>query len=213
MPKRSEDWLAETRERITAATAELVVRRGFHGFTLRDVLHEAWVSTGCFYAHFDSKEAVLRDVADWRSATHVRRLGLTLIDDPAGTRLRMAARRAVTDYAHPRATAKARLEVLMLAEVITPGGVADAYGREVAGLVAANHRILREGQSNGQIDRRIFAPAGAVAVAGLMLTLPLMRALGFRYTPARMGAVLDRMIGSLEAEPRVGRRPRRCGRR
>lgn len=199
MPRRSEDWLAETRERISAAAAELVVRRGFHGFTVRDILFEAWVSTGCFYAHFPDKDAVLRDVADWHCATHVRRLDRGLVGDAAGTRLRGAARLAAAEYAHPRSTANARLEVLMLAELITPGGVADAYGREIAGLVAANHRLLREGQRKGQIDRRVFAPAAAMAVTGLILTLPLMRALGFRYTPARMGSVLERMIGSLEA--------------
>ena len=200
MPKRSEHWLAETRERISSAATQLVVRLGFQGFTLRDLLSEAWVSTGCFYAHFQSKEEVLREVADWHCATHLRRLDLGQYDDPAGTRLREAARRAVAEYAHPRSTANARLEVLMLAEVITPAGVAGAYAREIAGLVAANHRILREGQRAGEIDGRIFAPAAAMAVAGLMLSLPLMRALGYRYTPARMGAVLDRMIGSLEAE-------------
>ncbi|MBW3553103.1 MAG: TetR/AcrR family transcriptional regulator [Gemmatimonadetes bacterium] len=213
MPRRSEDWLAETRERISSAAAELVVRRGFHGFTLRDLLFEAWVSTGCFYAHFADKEAVLRDVADWHCATHVRRLDFATIGDPAGSRLRSAARLAVAEYAHPRATANARLEVLMLAELITPGGVAGAYGREIERLVVANHRILREGQRDGQIDRRLFAPSAAMAVTGLMLTLPLMRALGFRYTPARMGAVLDRMIHSLEADSKKPRPRNRSGRR
>lgn len=201
MPRRSEHWLAETRERIEAAALGLIVRRGFHGFTMRELLHEAWVSVGCFYLHFEDKDEVLRSAAGWHDGGGYRmRMGLLPARGPAPDWLQQLVAGEVRDRARARASAveSSRLEVLAWSEMLSGRDLVPLYERELPELLASIHKVIRRGQRNGEIDRGIYAPAAAMAVTGLIVMLPLMRALGFRFTPARMGAVLERMVASLE---------------
>lgn len=200
MPRRSEHWMAETRERIEAAAVELIARRGFHSFTMRDLLLEAWVSVGCFYLHFEDKDDVLRSASEWHDGGgHGTRLRRVPAEGPAPSRLQQLMELEVRDRARPWARESCRLEVLAWSELLSERDLVPAYEKDLPELVASLHQLIREGQRAGEIDRGVFAPAAAMAVAGLITMLPLMRALGFRFTPARMGAVLERMVRSLEA--------------
>ena len=197
MPKRSEHWLAETRERIESAATELVASRGFLGFSMRDLLLEAWVSTGCFYHHFRDKEEVLCAVAANAGGVHHRRRDGWLADEGATSRLRKVLHGAVLEYAPLLAEADGRLHVLCWAELLSGRGLAASYARDLDELIASFHQVIREGQERGEIDRHISVPAAAMAVTGLYLMVPLMRAMGFRFTPRQMTTVLDRMVGAL----------------
>lgn len=201
MPRRSDDWLAETAERIEAAAADLVADRGFDGFSMRELLDEASLSVGCFYTHFQDKEAVLRAVGCWHAGNHRRRLGDLVGSDPVPVQLRNLVRGAVTEFARPRRGIHGRLEVHSWSELLTNPDRVVPYAQDLSTLVATVQRILREGQRRGEIDRHVFAPTGGMAVASLILMLPLLRALGYCFTPARMGAVVERMVRSLEPEP------------
>ena len=52
---------AKTRARILAAAARRFRERGFEGAGVDDVMHSAGLTPGGFYAHFDSKEALLAE--------------------------------------------------------------------------------------------------------------------------------------------------------
>src|SRR5438445_9168558 len=49
----------ETHERIVDAAARAIQRRGYAGIGVADVMKEAGLTHGGFYAHFDSREALL----------------------------------------------------------------------------------------------------------------------------------------------------------
>lgn len=51
----------QTRERILEAASQLFRERGFNGVGVDAVMAEAGLTAGAFYAHFDSKEALLSE--------------------------------------------------------------------------------------------------------------------------------------------------------
>ena len=53
---------ASLRDRILAATQEIVLREGISGLSMRKVATEVGVSAAAIYRHFDSKEALLSEV-------------------------------------------------------------------------------------------------------------------------------------------------------
>jgi len=53
-----------THDRIVAAAARAIRRRGYHGAGVADVMKEAGLTHGGFYAHFPSREAMLAEAVD-----------------------------------------------------------------------------------------------------------------------------------------------------
>ena len=62
---------AQTRQRIVAAAADLMLQQGVAGTTLEDVRAEAGVSSSQIYHYFADKEALVRAVVDYRTQTVV----------------------------------------------------------------------------------------------------------------------------------------------
>jgi AcrR family transcriptional regulator len=54
----------ETHERIVAAAARAIRRDGYAGVGVADVMREAGLTHGGFYAHFDSRDALLVEALD-----------------------------------------------------------------------------------------------------------------------------------------------------
>jgi TetR/AcrR family transcriptional regulator, transcriptional repressor for nem operon len=55
-------------ERIVAAAAKAIRRSGYDGTGVADIMKEAGLTHGAFYAHFESREALLVEAADRASA-------------------------------------------------------------------------------------------------------------------------------------------------
>src|SRR2546429_9643865 len=62
---------AETRQKIVAAAAGLILEQGVAGTTLEEVRAAAGVSSSQIYHYFADKEALVRAVVDYRSQTVV----------------------------------------------------------------------------------------------------------------------------------------------
>jgi AcrR family transcriptional regulator len=78
---------AETRERIVRAASASVRRNGFAGAGVAEVMAEAGLTHGGFYAHFPSREAMLAAAADGAGADGVAQLARIAAAAPAGTGL------------------------------------------------------------------------------------------------------------------------------
>src|SRR5256885_4833212 len=61
----------QTRQRIVAAAAGLILEQGVAGTTLEEVRAEAGVSSSQIYHYFADKEALVRAVVDYRAETVV----------------------------------------------------------------------------------------------------------------------------------------------
>ncbi|WP_027798607.1 TetR/AcrR family transcriptional regulator [Paraburkholderia dilworthii] len=66
-PRRKE----ATHERIVQAAARAIRRSGYSGTGVADIMKEAGLTHGGFYAHFESREAMLAEAADRAGAESV----------------------------------------------------------------------------------------------------------------------------------------------
>lgn len=70
-PNRKES----THERIVEAAARAIRRSGYGGTGVADIMKDAGLTHGGFYAHFDSREAMLAEAADRAGAEGVATMG------------------------------------------------------------------------------------------------------------------------------------------
>lgn len=62
-----------THERIVSAAARAIRRSGYAGTGVADIMKEAGLTHGAFYAHFESRDAMLREAADHAGAESIAR--------------------------------------------------------------------------------------------------------------------------------------------
>src|ERR1700733_14001957 len=60
-----------THERIVETAARAIRRSGYNGTSVADIMKEAGLTHGGFYAHFPSREAMLAEAADRAGAESV----------------------------------------------------------------------------------------------------------------------------------------------
>jgi TetR/AcrR family transcriptional regulator, transcriptional repressor for nem operon len=65
---------AETHERIVKTAARAIRERGYDGASVADVMKQAGLTHGGFYAHFGSREAMLEEALDCAAAESRARL-------------------------------------------------------------------------------------------------------------------------------------------
>lgn len=75
---------AETRERIVRAAAAAIRARGYAGAGVAEVMADAGLTHGGFYAHFASREALLADAAAAAGADGIGQLATIAAAAPAG---------------------------------------------------------------------------------------------------------------------------------
>jgi TetR/AcrR family transcriptional repressor of nem operon len=71
MRRKTQGRKEATHERIVAAAARAIRRSGYNGTGVADIMKDAGLTHGGFYAHFDSREAMLAEAADRAGAESV----------------------------------------------------------------------------------------------------------------------------------------------
>ena len=84
-----DDHKARTREKIVQAAAAAFRAGGVAGVRLEDVMARAGLTHGGFYAHFGSKEELLREALGHASSQTVDMLSKPLASTPAENRLQI----------------------------------------------------------------------------------------------------------------------------
>jgi AcrR family transcriptional regulator len=72
----------ESHERIVRAAAGFIRRHGYEGLGVADVMKEAGLTHGGFYAHFGSRDVLLAEAADRAGADSLESLGRAVKDAP-----------------------------------------------------------------------------------------------------------------------------------
>lgn len=196
--------LAETRERLVAATARLIARDGYAAAGMPAIAAEAGVSTGLIYRHFPSKAELFDEV--------FRRVSQREIDAcaaaaaTAGTaRERLA--RLVETFAR-RALKGRRLAWALLAEPVDPLIEVDRmrFREPYRALIAG---IIRDGIAAGEVtdqDADVVA-AGLVGAISESLVGPL----GEAHAPAHEAKLVETVAGLCVRALGPGPRPAREG--
>lgn len=87
----------ESHDRIVAAAARAIRRRGYDGIGIGEIMGEAGLTHGGFYAHFPSKEALLAEAADRAGAEGIEHLGRIVRQAPPGQAWRALAEAYLSD--------------------------------------------------------------------------------------------------------------------
>jgi AcrR family transcriptional regulator len=74
-------------ERIVDAASRAIRRDGYAGAAVADIMDDAGLTHGGFYAHFESRDAMLAEAADRAGADSVGRLGRIAAKAPPGKAL------------------------------------------------------------------------------------------------------------------------------
>ena len=77
----------ETRSRIVRAAARAIRRHGYEGVGVADVMKEAGLTHGGFYAHFESRDALLAAAAEQAGAESNERLSRAVASAKPGEEL------------------------------------------------------------------------------------------------------------------------------
>ena len=160
-----------THERIVETAARAIRRAGFHGVGVADIMKEAGLTHGGFYAHFASRDALLAEALERAGSESAARLARSTGAQPAQAESPLHA--LVESYlsdAHLAGTERGCPVAALVGEMPRQApAVREAAAASVRGLLAAVQRALPEG-----------APAGsAEAVASQLVgALQLARALG-----------------------------------
>jgi AcrR family transcriptional regulator len=160
-----------THERIVETAARAIRRGGFNGVGVADIMKEAGLTHGGFYAHFSSRNALLAEAlerAGQDSATRVTQATAT-----RQARGASALRALVEGYLSDRhlGELEAGCPVAALASEMPrqSAEVREASAQRVRGMVEAVRRALPKGAP---------AESGAAIASQLVGALQLARALG-----------------------------------
>jgi TetR/AcrR family transcriptional repressor of nem operon len=91
-----------THERIVEVAARAIRRSGYSGTGVADIMKEAGLTHGGFYAHFDSRDALLAEAGDRAGAESVALAASIAAAAPAGQALQHLMRAYLSDE-HMRA--------------------------------------------------------------------------------------------------------------
>ncbi|QPF75477.1 TetR/AcrR family transcriptional regulator [Roseateles sp. DAIF2] len=166
-PSRKE----QTRERILETAARAIRRGGYQGVGVADIMKEAGLTHGGFYAHFESRDAMLAAALERAGHDGAERIGRAMAQRQAQGADPLRA--LVESYLHESTLASQEngCPVAALASEMPRQSelVREASARRVAGLIARVRQVLPTA-----------APAGrAEAIASQLVgALQLARALG-----------------------------------
>lgn len=194
------DHKARTREKIVQAAAAAFRAGGVAAVRLEDVMARAGLTHGGFYAHFASKEDLLREALEHASRQTVDMLSKPMADIPAENRVHAVidAYLSPAHVAHPEWGCP--LATLGPEVARTGGPTRGALGEGVRGRLAWMRQLLPEDQRDAASDDQIIGTL-ACMVGGVILA---------RLVDAKdSGAVLDACREFVRRNP--GRSARRTG--
>jgi TetR/AcrR family transcriptional repressor of nem operon len=163
-----DDHKARTREKIVQAAAAAFRAGGVAGVRLEDVMGRAGLTHGGFYAHFGSKEELLREALEHASTQTVDMLSKPLASIPDESRLQAVidAYLSPAHVAHPERGCP--LATLGPEIARTGGPTHGALAEGVRGRLAWMRQVLPEDQREGASDDQIIGTL-ACMVGGVIL--------------------------------------------
>lgn len=160
----------DTHARIVDVAARAIRRHGYAGVGVTDVMKEAGLTHGGFYAHFASRDALLVEALEHagRDSGEALARAATQRRAPGSSRFRALVETYLGDRHLASMETGCPVAALACDMPRQSPAVRDASARRVKGLIAAVGAALPE-------DRRDAAPVVAGTLAG---TLQLARAIG-----------------------------------
>jgi TetR/AcrR family transcriptional regulator, transcriptional repressor for nem operon len=189
---------AQTRQKIVAAAAGLILEQGVAGTTLEEVRAAAGVSSSQIYHYFGDKEALVRAVVDYRAQTLVGETHepiLAAIEGVDGLRAWRNTIVSITEDAGCQGGCPLGSLGSELAELdhVARQDVAAGFSRWEAAIRACLHGMRARGQLVPVADPDQLATAMLAALEGGLLLAQIERSV------RPLAAALDVMISLIES--------------
>ncbi len=198
---------AARRKELLQAALHCFVVKGFHQTSMRDIAAQAVVSLGSLYNHFESKSALIAEIAQMESTELA-----PLEDQLTKQRGRSGLLRFARDYAAlHQDSARLMLGAEVLSELLRHPELATPFLVTRQRLVLALAAALEHARAEGELAQGMAAPD----LAGLLLDAIEGRcyldALARGQTPTmRTGGPLPKLFEALLAPAVKGRTPKRA---
>lgn len=201
-----DDHKTRTREKIVQAAAAAFRAGGAANVRVEDVMARAGLTHGGFYAHFRSKDELLREAVRHAGDQTLENLSKPLSETPDQARLQAVidaylspAHAAHPEWGCPLATLGPEL-------ARSPGATHRVLAEGVRERLAWMRRLLPESQQETTSDDHVIG-ALACMVGGVVLA----RAIGGKDSGAILEACREFLRRNLDRPPRPARRPRQKG--
>ncbi|HEX2486208.1 MAG TPA: TetR/AcrR family transcriptional regulator [Myxococcota bacterium] len=167
MPRIGAERRAGRRAEILAAAEACFARLGFHRATMRDVIEEAGLSTGCVYTHFRSKRELVEAIARERHAREARALAAAREAGDPVEALRSLAAALFAGLSSRRGLDERRLAAELWTEALLDRDLLPVVRAGLEAPLAALADIVRAAQREG----RLAATLDPEALARVMVAV------------------------------------------
>lgn len=155
-------------EAIVASAAKLVRAHGFAGTRVADIMAGAGLTVGGFYAHFESKEALLRETIRRTSSELRARVFGTLNEHPAEERLDVALRRYLSAQHRDEPERGCPLPAIVGEVGTTAHDYAGVVAEQIEATVSALVAEIPAGGAGTSASERLSKRTVALAAVALM---------------------------------------------
>jgi AcrR family transcriptional regulator len=165
MPKVTEAHLEARRSQILDAAWTCFARKGYHQATMQDICQESGLSPGAIYRYFESKEAILKAIAD-RSTEMNRALfdvARSEAEDPMDA-LELLAQAMLSMFNDPMFETWARLDVETRPEFLRNEALRESAKKQLTFWRTALAQLLAEAKEKGQLKAEVDPEALAVLI-------------------------------------------------
>jgi AcrR family transcriptional regulator len=192
---------ARTRDRLVAAAARVIGRRGMGAASVDEISEDAGYSSGAFYANFESKEDAFAAALEYHAEEFARFLGSRRAEGSATSRLSADGEwlARLDDW-----------QVLFWLEIVAQGGRSPQLKPVVRDYFARARQRLEGELEEGarESGRPLPAPAGELATLVIAAELGLFVQRIFDHdavSPELLGRLVELLAGDAEAPAARGR--------
>jgi AcrR family transcriptional regulator len=196
MPRVDESYRRSRRRQIMDAAIACFSREGFHRTTMQDIVTETGLSAGAIYRYFRSKEDIVAIIAEEH---HVPEAAV-LAEADAGTdvvgTLRQLIHASLGRLTDPDEQRWRRVTVQVWGEALRDERIMGIVRAGLDEPVAMLAHLVRRGQEEGTLRRRIDPDGAALVCASIFQGLVLQQA----WNPALdVDAYIQAVLGFLDA--------------
>lgn len=198
MPRVSEAYVEARRREILGAAQRRFAEAGYRGTRMADVAREAGLSTGALYRYFDSKEALVRGLAEEGRAVgrRIREAALAATGEEPYEGL-LALIRGYLERVGPGTDPVLRLSVQLWGEAVREELLGAEVRRSYEELLAAVTERVRVCQEAGELSGERDAREVGRAIVALLNEVGLQRALGMEVGLEEYGRTVEALLEGL----------------
>ena len=196
MPKISPEQAQARRDQIIRAALVCTARDGFHQTTIQDICREAELSTGAVYSYFNSKEEIVRAVADVSYEENRSFLEeVTQNEDPYQALDEIVNRYFLRPFAEPHADAFLRVDLNLYAESLRNPEIREVMERNREGIVSQLENFIKNCQATGIIAPDRDARATAQVLFGMHVGMTTQRAVSGNFDVEAYVKSMRKIVG------------------